>query len=167
MPIPKKVIDYLEEKKVKYETIEHKIVFTAWDLVQTLHLKKPSEVAKTLIVRVNKQPAVILLPADKNLDKVKFIKVINKWLEKTGDKKVKAIDFIKEAWLKNNVKVGKLGAVPPFGKLLGWPIFIDQLILKQTKIIINSGDYNFSLKIKSKDLIKIEQPVVGSFSKKK
>ncbi len=167
MPIPKKVISYLEEKKIKYETIEHKIVFTAWDLVQTLHLKKPAEAVKTLIIRIGKQPVVILLPADKNLDKIKFIKVVNKWLEKTGNKKTKTMEFIKEAWLKSNVKVGKLGAVPPFGKLLGWPIFIDQLILKQTKIIINSGDYGVSLRVKSKDLEKLEQPIIGSFSKKK
>lgn len=167
MAIAKKLIDYLEEKKISYEMIEHRIVYTAWDLVKTLHLKKPEEAVKTLIVKTDKDPVMVLLPADKNLDKAKFKKIVNEWRKKQGLKAIKDIEFVKEKWMKENVKIGKLGVIPPFGRLLKIPVFIDNLVLKQPKIIVNAGEYGVSLKIKTKDLTKAEQPVKGSFSKKK
>lgn len=167
MAISKKLINYLKEKKVSYELIEHRIVFTAWDLVKTLHLKKPEEAAKTLIVKTDKDPVMVLLPADKNLDKAKFKKIVNEWRKKQGLKAAKDIEFVKEKWMKENIKIGKLGVIPPFGQLLKMPVFADNLVLKPLKIIVNAGEYGVSLKIKTKDLIKLEQPVKGSFSKKK
>jgi len=167
MSISKKLINYLAEKKINYELIEHRIVFTAWDLVETLHLKKPGEVVKTLLVKMDKDPVMVLLPANKNLDKMKFKKIFNVERKKQGLKAVKDIDFSKEAWMKKNVKIGELGAIPPFGQLLKMPVFMDNLVFKQPKIIVNTGEYGISLKIKTKDLIKAEQPVKGSFSKTK
>ncbi len=167
MAVPKKILSYLEKNKVKAELIEHRIVYTAWDLVQTLHLKKPAEVVKTLIVRIDKDPVLVLLPANKNLDKPRFKQVVNKWRKKQGLKAIKKTDFVTEAWMKKNIKVGRLGVVPPFGQLLGMPVFADKAVLKPTKVIVNAGDYGNSLKIRPKDLVKLEQPVKGSFSKKK
>ncbi len=167
MAIPKKILNYLEENKVKYEAIEHRIVYTAWDLAKTLHLKKPGEAAKTLVLKTDKDYVLALLPANKNLDKTKFKSLVNKWRKKQELKSIKKIDFVKESWLKKNIKAGKLGAVPPFGKLLGYPVFADNAILRPAKIIISGGDYGFSLKISSKALAKLEEPIKGSFSKKK
>ena len=167
MAIPKKLLNYLEKNKIKFELIEHRIVYTAWDLVQTLHLKTPAEVVKTLIVKIDKDYVLVLLPSNKNLDKGKFKKAVNQWRKKQELKAVKKIDFAKEAWMKKNIKTGKLGAVPPFGKLLGMPVFADNAVLKPLKVIINAGDYGVSLKIETKDLIKLEEPIRGSFSKKK
>jgi len=167
MAIPKKLINYLENNKVKYELIEHRIVYTAWDLVQTLHLKKPAEVIKTLIVKTDKDCVLVLLPSNKNLDKAKFKKIVNQWRKKQELKAIKKIDFVKEVWMKKNIKVGKLGVIPPFGKLLGMPVFADNAVLKPLKVIVNAGDYGVSLKINTKDLIKLEEPIKASFGKKK
>ncbi len=167
MAVPKKLLNYLEKNKVKFELIEHRIVYTAWDLVQTLHLKKPAEVVKTLIIKTDKDYVLVLLPSNKNLDKAKFKKAVNHWRKKQGLKAVKKIDFVKEAWMKKNIKVGKLGVVPPFGQLLGMPVFADKTVLKPVKVIVNAGDYGVSLKIKTKDLIKLEEPIKASFGKKK
>jgi len=167
MAVSKKLLNYLEKNKVKYELIDHRIVYTAWDLVQTLHLKKPAEVVKTLIVKTDKDHVLVLLPSNKNLDKAKFKKTVNQWRKKQELKAIKKIDFAKEAWMKKNIKVGKLGVVPPFGKLLNMPVFADNAILKPVKVIVNVGDYGTSLKITTKDLIKLEEPIKASFAKKK
>lgn len=167
MSIPKKLINYLEGNKIKFELIKHRVVYTAWNLFQTLHLKNPAEVVKTLVLRVDKEAVIVLLPADKNLDKAKFKKTLNQWRKKQGLKSVKEVDFVNEIWLKKNVKLGKLGMTPPFGRLLKMTVFVDNSILKQAKIIVNSGDYEVSLKIKTKDFIELEQPIRGVFGKKK
>ncbi len=167
MAIAKKLFNYLEKNKVKYEVIEHRPVYTAWDLVQTLHLKKPAAVIKTLVVKADRETGLVLLSAHRNLDKMKFKKTFNQWRKKQGLKAIKKISFASEAWLKNNLKIGKLGSVPPFGQLLGWPVFIDILVVKEPSLIIPAGDYQFSFKIKTKDFIKLENPIKASLSKKK
>jgi Ala-tRNA(Pro) deacylase len=167
MAIAKKLFNYLEKNKVKYEIVEHRPVHTAWDLVQTLHLKKPGPVIKTLVVKTDREAVIVVLSAHRNLDKMKFKKAVNQWRKKQGLKAVKKISFAPEAWLKKNLKIGKLGSVPPFGQLLGWPVFVDSLVFKEPSLIIPSGDYQSSFKITTKDFIKLENPIKVSLGKKK
>jgi Ala-tRNA(Pro) deacylase len=163
--IPKKLLDYLENNKIKYEVIEHKTVYTAMDVAATQHLK-PEQVVKTLVMKLDKDYALACLPANKNLDKAKFKKVVNGWRKKIGEKAVGKIDFAKEAWMKKNI-LGKVGATPPFGKLLGLPLFVDSAVLRNPKIVVNAGDYDYSLRLTSKAFVKLEEPVKGVFGKKK
>ena len=74
--ISKKVIYYLEKSKYKYEIIKHRTTFTAWDTAQTEKVK-PQEVAKTLIIKVDKDWIVAVLPSNKNLNKKDLLKLVN------------------------------------------------------------------------------------------
>ena len=165
MAVLRSLISLLDKNKVKYKILDHKKVYTAWDLAETEHLK-PQDIAKTLVVKLDKEYALAVLPASKNLDKVKFKKVVNQFKKKQGLKSVKKVDLAKESWIKKNIK-GKVGATPPFGSLFKMATFVDRSLLTKPDLIINSGDYIKSLKIKSKAFVKVESPVKGSFSKKK
>jgi Ala-tRNA(Pro) deacylase len=155
MPVPKKLIKFLDKNKVKYEIIKHRTVYTAFDKAATLRVT-PKIIGKTLLVKLDKNPAFVLIPANKNLDKQRLKKIA----------KAKNIDFIKEAWMKKNLKGIKIGAVPPFGNLWKLPTFVDRGLFRNQKIIINGGDYTFSIKIKAGDMKKlIPDLVMGNFSK--
>jgi Ala-tRNA(Pro) deacylase len=155
MQIPKKITKFLEKIGIKYETIVHRTVYTAYDKAATLRILEKT-IGKTLILKMDKNYVIVLIPGNKNLDKDKFRKAA----------KVKSADFVKEAWLKKNFKGIKLGSIPPFGGLWKMPIFIDKELLKNQKIIVNSGIYEQSFKIKTSDLKKMsERLVIGSFSK--
>ena len=167
MALAKKLTNYLEKNKIKFKAIEHRTVYTAWDLAKTMHISKMSTITKTLIVKADREYLIVLLPANRNLDKNKFKKLVNQQRKKEGSKAIKKISFVKENWLKKTIKVGKIGAIPPFAGLLKLPLFIDRGILKNKKIFVNSGDYRIALEISSKALVKLEQPVQGGFSKKK
>jgi len=176
MAIPKNIVKYLNENKIKYETLEHKTVYTAQDKAATLRVLAKT-VGKTLTVKFDptslklrgagKNYAIVLIGADKLLDKAKLKKVINDWLKKQDQKSTKTIDFVNESWMKKNFKGIQIGAVPPFGAIWGFPTFIDKALLKEKKIIVNSGDYNSSLKILCSDLKKITGSVFDNFSEKK
>lgn len=162
MSIPKSVLNYLDKNNVKYEIIEHKTAYTALDSSETQHID-PKIVVKTLVMKLDsKGYALALLSANRNIDRAKFKKVVNAWREKSVEKTVKKVDFAKEAWMKENI-AGKVGATPPFGKLLKMPVFIDSLVLKNQKIIVNAGDYNYSIKLSAKQFEKLEEPVKASF----
>jgi len=167
MAIPKKVINFLEKSEVKYEIIEHRKVFTAYDKAATL--KVPEKISvKTLAVRTSppsKEVVLVSIPADKNLDKDKLKKKINALRKKEGQKAVKKVDFVNEKWVENNLKGIKLGAVPPFGNLWKLANFIEKSLLKNPKIIFNSGDNSFSIKISPKNFEKLMPDLVNdSFS---
>ena len=154
MAIPKKVINFLEKNKARYETVKHKTVYTATDKAATL--RAPEKIiGKTLMMKANIY-SVVLIPANKNLDKNKFKKIA----------KVKKVDFVKENWMKKNLKGIKIGATPPFGKIWELATFADSTLLKNPKIIINSGDYNWSIKITPANFKKlVPDLIIGNFGK--
>ena len=168
MPIPKSILNYLNKNKIKYEIISHRIVYTAYDKAATLGLK-PQQVAKTVIVSLNdKDHALGLIPANKNLDKKKLLALINKQRQKVKLLNYKKIDFVSEKWMKANLKGIKLGATPPFGILYRLPTFIDNALANQPKLVVNAGDYQNSLKIAPGSLFKLDKKIIkGGFSQKK
>jgi prolyl-tRNA editing enzyme YbaK/EbsC (Cys-tRNA(Pro) deacylase) len=166
MAILKSLQNLLARNKVKYEVIDHKKVYTAMDSAETQRIK-PQEVVKTLVMRVNPKKCVLaLIPANKNLDKKKFLKEVNKWLKKEEGKAVKAVEFAKEAWMKKNIK-GKVGATVPLGSLSKMSTFIDRSLLKNKNLIINTGDYQKSIKLATKKFSELEEMIKGSFSEAK
>jgi Ala-tRNA(Pro) deacylase len=74
--IPSKIIKFLEKSGIQYEAIKHRTVYTAYDKAATLRIK-PNIVGKTLVLKTDSDMAVVLIPGNKNLDKVKFQKVLN------------------------------------------------------------------------------------------
>lgn len=156
MAVPKKIINFLEKSKVKYKILEHKTVYTAFDKSQTLKVS-PKIVGKTLVLKIGKYLAIALISASKNLDLKKFEKLVDK-----------EVDFASEKLIKNKIKGVKVGAVPPFGNLWGLQTFVDKSLFREKKIILNSGDWNYSIEISTKDLKKlVPDLILGSFSKKR
>ncbi|OGH83947.1 MAG: hypothetical protein A3I88_00015 [Candidatus Portnoybacteria bacterium RIFCSPLOWO2_12_FULL_39_9] len=188
MPPLKYLINFLDKSKIKYEILEHRTVYTAMDKARTLHLE-PKIVVKTAVVKFNNSYALALIPADKLLAQNKLKISVNQWRRKREpasnaspaaktaiwlsgwrsnagrEKAVKKIDFASETWMKKNLS-GKVGAAPPFGQLFKLPVFIDNILLRQSKLIVNAGDYNFSLKLTGASFKKVMgEAVKGSFAK--
>jgi len=154
MAIAKKIINFLEKNKIKYEIIEHRTVYTAFDKAATLKIK-PRTVGKTLVLKTEKGLVLALIPADKNLDLKKAKKLL----------KAKKVDFATERVIKNKLKGVKIGAIPPFGVLWKIPTLVERAVLKESKIILNSGDHNCSIKMTPASFKKlVAELIIGSFS---
>jgi len=179
MPLTKKLIKFLS--KIKYEPISHRTVYTAFDKAQTLRVPEKI-VGKTLVIKMNGDFALVLIPANKILDIKKFLKTANSWLKQKITKnshgririaearRAKAryshANFATEAWMKKNLKGVKVGAIPPFGNLWKIATFGEKSLFNQPKIILNGGDYDSSIKISPASLKKlIPDLVIGSFAK--
>jgi Ala-tRNA(Pro) deacylase len=164
MKIPGKIIKYLDSNKIKYETIEHKTVFTAYDKAATLRIK-PNVIGKTLVLKADSNLIMVLVPGNKNLDLVKIKKAVNDFNGKNGRKPVKKVDFISETVIKNKFKGIKLGAIPPFGDIWELPLFADKGLMKEKSIFISAGIYEASFKVSPKIFKNLS--VSGVFSKAK
>jgi prolyl-tRNA editing enzyme YbaK/EbsC (Cys-tRNA(Pro) deacylase) len=163
--ISSKLQHYLDKNKYKYDIIEHRTTYTAWDTAQTEKVK-PQEVAKALVMAADKDHIIALLPSNRNTDKKKLLKIINVLRKKQSLKAYGKIDLAKEVWMKKNI-LGKVGAVPPFSGLLKIPVYLDNLLAKNKKIYVGSGEYDASIRVNTAQYIKIENSITGSFSIKK
>lgn len=165
MAIAKKILKYLQDKKYHFSIIEHKTTFTAWDTAQTEKIN-PKMVTKTLVLKTDRYYFLAVLSGNRNLDKQKLLKIINTKRKKDKLKVYKKISFAREAWMKKNIP-GKVGATPPFGELLKLDVYFDNLLARNKKIYIGSGEYVSSFLIKVNEYIKKENIKRGSFSQKK
>jgi len=161
----KKLEKFLKENKIQYQEVNHRTVYTAHDKAATLKVPEKT-IGKTLLIKTDRDLALVLIPGNKNFDKAKFKKIFNDWRKKTGQKPVKNIDFASEVLMKNKFKGVKIGAIPPFGNLWKLQTFIDKTLTNQPKIIVSGGDYNWSIKITPAVLKKTTPDLMaGSFSK--
>ncbi len=159
--IPSKVKSYLDKAGISHKILEHKTVYTAIDAANTLN-KKFSEIAKSLIVKADKNYYLILLPADYNLDTEKLKKV----LSKSGNKEIKTIKIPGEKIVDSALKI-KAGALSAFGNLYKLPVIIDKKLAKINKAIFSSGSLNHSVEMAVEDFVKLENAVLDNFGIKK
>ncbi len=142
--IPKKILSYLDKNKVKYDIVKHKTVYTAYDLAQTL-AKKMNEIAKTLVVKVDKGYVLVVVPGHLRVDLGKVKKIL----------KAKSAELAPEKVMAKVFKV-KPGAITPFGSLHKVEVLLDKALLKTKEAIVNAGSFTDSLRLKVKDLQKLE-----------
>jgi Ala-tRNA(Pro) deacylase len=155
MPIPKKVLNFLEKNKIAHKLISHKKVYTAYDTAQTLK-KKLGEIAKTLVVKADKNYILAVLPASRSLDFQKLKKTL----------KVKKVEIAKENVMQKIFKV-KPGAMTSFGELYKIPVYVDKLLLKSKKIITSAGTYKDSFEMTAKNFLKATKGIAGEIGRKK
>lgn len=154
MAISKQLEKLLKLNKIKYQVVEHRQVFTAYDSAETQHIKL-GEVAKAVLLKGKKNIYLAVLSAQYNCD----FKVLSKLV---GDK----VSMARELDITKNFKT-KIGLIPPFGSLYKMPVFADKKLLKNNKLNLPAGSYTESVLISTKDYIKLENPTSGNFSIKK
>lgn len=156
-----KLTKYLEDAGINYETLEHRTVYSALDAALTMK-KKLNEIAKSLLIKADKDYFVVVLPADNNINLEKVAKIIKK---ETG-KDVKSVKIPGEKIMETVFKI-KAGAMSAFGKIYKLPVIVDIGLSKVKKAVFSSDSYNHSVELATKDFIKIENAILGSFGVKK
>ncbi|MDP3985219.1 MAG: YbaK/EbsC family protein [bacterium] len=161
MAIAKRLTNHLKKQKLTFDVVPHRTVYTAYDLAQTLGEKLDS-IAKTLLVKVEfpkiqkKKPGyyVLAIPASYQADFGKVKKALS----------ALKVELAPERVMK---KLGvQPGAVVPFTSFHKIELLLDKSLAKLQKVIVRTGSYTDSLRIKVKDLHKLEQPKVGIFGKR-
>ncbi|MCL5435630.1 MAG: YbaK/EbsC family protein [Patescibacteria group bacterium] len=150
-----KLAKYLDEAKVKYDLLEHKVVYTAHDLAATTK-RNINAIAKVVLVKSEKGLALVIVPAGKYVD----FKAVQKAL------KVKKISIAKESDIAKYLKT-KIGLLHPFGNLYKIPTLIDKGFSKARKFVAAAGTYTESVEVALNDFEKLAQPIKGVFGKSK
>ncbi|MBI3957135.1 MAG: YbaK/EbsC family protein [Candidatus Kerfeldbacteria bacterium] len=152
MSLPVKVSNYLTKSAAVFEPVEHRTVFTAYDLAATL--REPLDaIGKTLLVKTDKGFHLIVLPASRRLDLGKLKKLLG----------AKKITIATEKDMVRELKV-KPGAITPFGSLHKLPVVVDKSLVKSKKILLGSGSFTDSVRMSSSVFVALENATLGAFS---
>jgi Ala-tRNA(Pro) deacylase len=148
MEIPKRLMDCLNENKVKYEVLRHAEAVTAQRIAQAEHVKGRHQ-AKVVMIKSGDQHLMMVLPADHRIDLEKVEKV-------TGN----TVSLEQEQDFKSLFPESVTGAMPPFGNLYGLTTYVDKHLAEQDYIVFEAGTHTDAIKMSYRDYEKIVQQKV-------
>ena len=152
----KKLIDFLDSHNVKYITITHSTAYTAQEIASLVHIKG-RELAKTVMVKIDGQMAMAVLPASHQVD----LSVL-----KTAAGAETAV-LATEAEFRGGFPECETGAMPPFGNLYGMPVFAEKSLARDKEITFNAGTHNEVVRLSYEDFARLVRPKVISFASAK
>ena len=152
MPV-KKLKAFLDKEKIKYVCIVHSPAYTAQEVAASAHITG-RELAKTVIVQLDGEMAMAVLPANRKI-------ILQDLREVTGADQVK---FVPEDQFKKLFVDCETGAMPPFGNLYGMEVFVAASLTENETIAFNAGSHTEVIKLAFKDFERLVRPSVLSFT---
>src|SRR3990167_10355672 len=128
MPV-KKLKEFLDNQKVKYISIAHSPAFTSQEIAAAAHISG-KQLAKTVIVKVNGEFCMVVVPANHQVNFAKLREVMGK-----------EADLASESEFKNKFPGCEVGAMPPFGNLYNMPVLVSSELSHQDHILFNAGSH--------------------------
>ena len=148
-----RVKDFLDTNRIQYSSIVHPTSYTAQGTAAYAHVSG-KELAKTVIVRIDTQLAMAVLPASAQLDLTGLKKMT----------KAKQVGLAAEPEFEFRFPDCDLGAMPPFGNLYGMPVYVDQMLTYDKEIAFNAGSHNELVRMRYEDFERVVNPIVGRFA---
>ncbi len=148
MPISK-LRAYLDENGVKYIVISHSRAFTAQGIAAVAHVPG-KELAKTVIVKLDGELAMAVLPASFHVD----LGLLRNTTQ------AKTVELASEDEFKNRFPECETGAMPPFGNLYGMNVFADEGLAQDREIAFNACSHRELIRLPWEDFARLAKPKV-------
>ncbi|MEX0821329.1 MAG: YbaK/EbsC family protein [Rhodothermales bacterium] len=152
MPI-EKLTSYLDEEGVKFVVIKHSRAFTAQEVAASAHIPG-KEMAKTVMVKVDGEMAMTVLPASYQVD-------LNRLRDRTG---AESVELASEDDFKELFPDCEVGAMPPFGSLYGMKTFMAAVLAEDEEIAFNAGSHTELIRMSFADYFRLEDPIELQFA---
>lgn len=152
-PLTRRILDLLQTRSIPFQLLRHPPVLTSEEASRVRGT--PLEAgAKALVCHADDAVVLIVVPAHARLDNRAF-------RQQAGVRNVRMIDPARVEEL-----VGApVGAVPPFGSLLGLRTYADRAVLTRDTIAFNAGARDVSVTMGGPDYAALEQPIPGTFAR--
>lgn len=152
MPI-RRLKNYLDSHHIRYVVIDHSPAFSALEVAEYTHISGKN-IAKTVIVIVEDQPVMMVLPGSQEID-LEFFKEFCD----TSDIRLASEEEFREIFPDCEV-----GAMPPFGNLYGVNVYVAKSLTEDEEIAFNAGNHRQIIKMKYVDFDRLVRPVILDFS---
>jgi Ala-tRNA(Pro) deacylase len=145
---------FLDVNQVKYLKIAHSPAYTAQELAAAVHIPG-KELAKTVMVKIDDEMAMAVLPADHRIN-------FEKLRAATGAGSVRLAD---ENEFGDLFPDCTLGAMPPFGNLYGIEVLVDVSLVEDDEITFNACTHTELIRLAYSDFENLVKPKVLNFSR--
>ena len=152
MPV-KRLKEYLDKHQIKYVTIRHSPAYTAQEVAASAHVPG-REMAKTVMVKLDEDIAMAVLPASYHVD-------LDRLREITGARR---IELATEDEFKDLFPACEVGAMPPFGNLYELRVFSDASLAEDEEIAFQAGSHSELIRLPYSDFVRLVEPVVVQFA---
>lgn len=144
---------FLEDNHIKYRTLRHPQAFTAQETAASAHLSG-KELAKTVIVKIDGNLAMAVLPSNYNVD-------LGRLKQAAGAKEV---ELANEDEFDELFPECEPGAMPPFGNLYGMKVFVAKELSNDYEISFNAGIHTELITLAYSDFEKLVHPTETQFA---
>jgi Ala-tRNA(Pro) deacylase len=148
--VAKKLHELLDEHDITYEHHTHERVVSAQRLAAAEHVSG-WEVAKPVLLWISGELAMAVVPAAAEVD-------LDKCTELLGHNEVR---LATEDEFVATFADSEPGAEPPFGNLYGVPVFVDQSLRTQQRIVCRDGTHTSSITIAVADYVRVVRPEIA------
>jgi len=147
-----KLKEFLDSHGVKYVSIQHSPAFTSAEVAASAHVAG-RDFAKTIIVRIDDNYAMVVLPASRRLVLADLRELLQTPL----------VRLATEAEFRDLFPDCELGAMPPFGNLYDLPVYVAESLAQEKEIAFNAGTHTEVIKLDYYDFDELVHPVVLDF----
>lgn len=148
-----RLVDYLDQHKVKYFTIKHSPAFTSQEIAAVSHIPGQN-IAKTVMIKIGGKLCMAVLPGS---HKINF-DVMKKLLGNDSVRLAYEQEFM------NMFPDCEVGAMPPFGNLYNMEVYVADSLMEEDEIAFNSCTHSELIQMKYRDFAELVQPTVISFA---
>ncbi len=148
-----KLMDFLESHGAKYATIQHPEAFTAFEVASAAHIPV-KELAKTVMIKVDGDLAMAILPASRDVD-LELLQVVLQ---------AERVRLVGESEFRKRFPDCETGAMPPFGNVYGMKVYVDESLTRDEEIGFEAGSHRELIRMGYKEFERLVHPTVERFS---
>lgn len=145
----------LDDSHIKYISINHSPAYTARETAASTFVPR-SEFAKTIIVELDGEKVMAVVPASRHVDVQALIQL----------DEAESGRLATEEEFKNSFADCEVGAMPPFGRLYDMRVFMDEMVSEVDDLCFNAGTHAQIFRMDCEDYVALEKPVIGHFAVK-
>lgn len=155
MPLAR-LTEFLDDHNKKYVIVKHSTAYTAQEVAASAHVPG-KEMAKTVMVKVDGDLKMVVLPSTHSLD-------FDQIKDALGAKEVA---LASEEEFESLFPDCELGAMPPFGNLYDMDTFVADSLTEDEEIAFNAGTHKELVKMAYQDFEDLAKPKVVPLAAKR
>jgi Ala-tRNA(Pro) deacylase len=144
---------FLDEHNIHFVSIIHSRAYTTQMVARSAHIHA-KELAKTVIVEIDGDLAMAVLPASDNVD-------LDMLKQSTGAQELR---IASEEDFKYMFPDCEIGAMPPFGNLYDMAVFVSPRLAEDEQIAFNAGTHTELVQLAYTDFVELVSPAVVRLS---
>jgi Ala-tRNA(Pro) deacylase len=156
MAMIKKLKELFDEAKVSYEVYNHPLAYTAQEIAQRQHFSG-DQMAKVVMLEVDKRLVMAVVTASQKV----HLMTVRASLGAAEVRLATEDEFV------SRFPDCEIGAMPPFGKLFGLPVYVDPAVTQDESIYFNAGNHVQTVRIRYDDFEKLAAPQVVRLAEEK